>query len=121
MRRKAKPELLGIHGIVFRSADPPADARRWTELTGLTTLRKTRREIVLGGPELFIVLRRATRTSAEGLEEIHLAVKDIALTRRKSSPDPLGGDSWRKHLSDIELVMRQFRRPPAPAWRRKRR
>jgi hypothetical protein len=121
VRRKAKPELLGIHGIVFRSADPPADARRWTEITGLEPLRRTRREIVLGGPELFVVVRKATPRSVEGLEEVHLAVEDIGVTRRKASPDPLGGDSWKKRLSGFDLVMRQFRRPPARIWRRKRR
>jgi hypothetical protein len=124
MKRKAKPvaaELLGFHGVVFRSADPAALARRWTELTGLEPLRKSRREIVLGGPELFVVLRKAARSEAEGLAELHIAVKEIDVPRRKARPDPLGGDSWGKTLGGFDLVVRQFRRPPARGWRRKRR
>ena len=121
MTRKARPELLGFHGLVLRSADPAALARRFTELTGLEPLRKSDREIVLGGPELFVVLRKPALSEADGLVELHLAVKEIDVLRGKAQPDPLGGDSWKKTLGGFDLVLRQFRRPAAPSWRRKRR
>lgn len=117
-RRRPPPKLLGIHGVVLRSADPTALARRWTELTGMEPLRRSRREIVLGGPELFVILRKG---GADAVEELHLAVKEIAATRRRTRPDPLGGDSWEKSLGAFSLIVREFRRPPSLRWRRKRR
>jgi hypothetical protein len=119
MRRKAGLELLGFHGVVLRSTDPASLARRLTQLTGLEPLRKSRREIVLGGPELFVVLRRAVRSEAEGLAELHVAVREISVGRRKARPDPLGGDSWSENLDGFDLVVRRFRRPPARTWRRR--
>lgn len=118
--RKKVPELLGIHGLVFSSADPSALAERWSSLTGSTALRRSRREIVLGGPELFVIVRRSKKGSADALEEVHLAVEDLAATRRKSTKDPLGGDSWSRRVGDFVLVVRQFRRPPSASWRRRR-
>ncbi|HEY6064918.1 MAG TPA: hypothetical protein VIY96_02110 [Thermoanaerobaculia bacterium] len=117
-RRKQKPELLGVHGIVLASADPAKLARRWTALTGLEPLRRTRREILLGGPALFVLIRKVAG-STDRIEEVHLAVKEIAVTRRKTNRDPVGGDSWKKSLGDLEVVMRQFRRAPARTWRRR--
>ncbi|HVE66354.1 MAG TPA: hypothetical protein VNC59_07220 [Thermoanaerobaculia bacterium] len=112
--------LLGVHGIVLSSPDPEALAARWQTLTGLVPLRRSRREIVLGGPELFVVVRRGRRTSTDTVLEVHLAVEDIAATRRKSTRDALGGDSWSRSVGAFDLVVRQFRRPPAKAWRRRR-
>lgn len=112
--------LLGVHGLVFSSADPNALAARWEELTGLRPLRRSRREIVLGGPELFVTVRKARKSSADALEEVHVAVQEIAATRRKAKGDALGGDSWTRSVGAFELVVRQFRRPPAKAWRRRR-
>jgi hypothetical protein len=113
--KKLRPEPLGIHGLVFSSARPASLARRWIELTGLKPLRRSRSEIVLGGPELFVVVRKRRAISATRLEEVHIAVEEIAVTRRKTLPDPLGGDSWKRMLGDLALVVREFRRPPARA------
>lgn len=114
------PGLLGIHGLVFSSADPGAFAERWSALTGLTALRRSRREIVLGGAELFVAVRKAKAGSADVLEEVHLGVEEIAVTGRKRREDALGGDSWSRRAGTFDLVVRQFRRPPAKAWRRRR-
>ena len=123
MRRKSRskgPELLGIHGLVFSSADPNALAKRWSELTGSTPLRRSRREIVLGGPELFVTVRRSKKGSADVLEEVHLAVEEIGSTRRAAREDALGGDSWSRKVGEFVLVVREFRRAPARPWRRRR-
>lgn len=118
--RKREPELLGFHGLVLRSADPPALAQQWMELTGLPILRRTAREIVLGrGPELFVTIRRSRPGVADGIEEAHLAVKRLADTGRRGEPDPLGGDSFSRGAGELRLTMRELRRPPAPRWRKK--
>ena len=124
-RRKKKsrskgPELLGIHGLVFSSADPNALAERWSELTGSTPLRRSRRDIVLGGPELFVTVRRSKKGSADSLEEVHMAVEEIGPTRKAAREDALGGDSWSRRVGEFVLVVRQFRRPPSRSWRRPR-
>lgn len=123
MRKKGAirdPGLLGIHGLVFSSADPSAFAERWSALAGLTALSRSRREIVLGGPELFVTVRKAKAGSADSLEEVHLAVEKIAATRKERREDALGGDSWSRSVGAFDLVVRQFRRPPRRAWRRRR-
>ena len=68
----------------------------------------------------FVVVRKGAAGSPDVLEEVHLAVEDVAATRRKALPDPLGGDSWSRSLGSFDLVVRQFRRPPERSWRRKR-
>src|SRR4029453_11045325 len=82
MRRKGGVGLLGFQGVVLRSTDPASLARRLTQLTGLEPLRKSRREIVLGGPELFVVLRRAVRSEAEGLAGLHVGVRQLTVRAR---------------------------------------
>ena len=119
-RRNRDAGLLGVHGIVLSSADPAALAARWRKLTGLAPLSRSRREIVLGGPELFVIVRKNRGASTDALEEVHLAVEDIAATRRKAARDALGGDSWSRSVGAFDLVVRQFRRPPGKAWRRRR-
>ena len=121
MKKKA-PSLLGVHGLVFSSAEPEALAKRWSRLTGLGVLRRSRREIVLGGPELFVTIRRAVGKSApaDSIEEVHLAVEEIGATGRKSEKDSLGGESWSRTLGSLVLFVREFRRPPARNWRRRR-
>jgi hypothetical protein len=120
--KKKRATLLGVHGLVFTSTEPDALAKEWSRLTGLRVLRRSRREVVLGGPELFVSVRRARRGSVgpDSLEEVHLAVEAISSTGRKSRRDALGGDSWSRALAPIVLVVREFRRPPAKAWRRRR-
>jgi hypothetical protein len=120
--RRQPLELVGIHGLEIRSADPAALARRLSDLLGLPVLRRSRGEIVLGrGPELFIAVRRAGRSQPEGVEEVHVAVKEIAASRRKAREDALGGDSWTRPLDHaLSLTVREFRRAPGKAWRRKR-
>lgn len=121
MKRKDRESgLLGFHGLVFSSPDPTALARRWEELTGLRPLRRSRREVVLGGPELFVVVRRARPGSPESLDEVHLAVDELAATGRRGEPDALGGDSWSRRAGASVLVVRQFRRPPGRKWVRRR-
>lgn len=121
MKNKA-PSLLGVHGLVFSSVEPEALAKRWSRLTGLGVLRRSRREIVLGGPELFVTIRRAVAKSApaDSIEEVHLAVEEIGGTGRKSEKDSLGGESWSRTLGSLVLFVREFRRPPARKWRRRR-
>lgn len=121
MKRPAPPTLLGFHGLVFRSGDPLAVARRWRELTSLPVLKTSSREVTLGGPELFVTVRRGPRGSPDRLEEIHLAVEDVGATRRKAAPDALGGDSWLRRVGAFELVVRELTRAPARSWKTKRR
>ncbi|MFN2387972.1 MAG: hypothetical protein ABR576_17100 [Thermoanaerobaculia bacterium] len=119
--RKRQAELLGFHGLVLGSSEPEALARRWRDWTGLPVLRRSRREIVLGhGPELFVTIRRLRRGQPDRVEEAHLAVKELAATRRRGDPDPLGGDSWRRPAGPLDLVVRELARPPAASWRKKR-
>jgi hypothetical protein len=117
--RRRRPELLGFHGIVLSSTEPGPLARRWRELTGLPLLRRGRDEIVLGAPELFVVVRRKA-SGADTLEEAHLAVEELSATGRRGAPDALGGDSWSRDAGESTLVVREFRRPPSPRWRRRR-
>ena len=121
MKRTARPTLLGFHGLVFRSADPPALARRWRELTSLALLKSSAREVTLGGPELFVTVRRGRRGSPDTLEEVHLAAEEVSATRRKTAADGLGGESWSRRVGSIELVVRELSRAPARSWRPKRR
>ncbi len=118
--RRSAAAVLGFHGLVFRSANPRRLAEEWRSLTGLGPLRKTRGGYVLGGAELFVIVRKGRAASADALEQVHLAVEDVAATRRKTAEDPLGGDSWSRRLGSLELVVRQFQRPPSGPWRRKR-
>ena len=119
--KKRQPDLLGFHGLVLGSTDPQALAVRWQELTGLPVLRRSRREFVLGhGPELFVTIRRLRRGEPDRLLEAHLAVKDLAKTRRSGEPDALGGDSWRRRAGSLDLVLRELARPPGAGWRKKR-
>jgi hypothetical protein len=123
MKKKSRRKdagLLGVHGLVLSSADPDGLAARWRNLTGLTPLRRSRREIVLGGPELFVIVRRSKKGSADALEEVHLAVEEIGATGKKAKPDAMGGNSWSRKAGGFDLVVRQFRRRPASAWRRRR-
>ncbi|HZI65752.1 MAG TPA: hypothetical protein VFF17_04235 [Thermoanaerobaculia bacterium] len=112
--------LLGVHGLVFSSPDPDALASRWKKLTGLAPLRRSRREVVLGGPELFVIVRRGAKAAGDALEEVHVAVEEIGATGKKGSEDALGGDSWSRSAGSFDVVVRQFRRPPGRAWRRRR-
>ncbi|MEO8191654.1 MAG: hypothetical protein ABI682_15075 [Acidobacteriota bacterium] len=85
-------------------------------------LRRGQNELVLGdGPELFIAIRRAARGEAEGVGEVHRAVKAISNSRRRRASDDLGGDSWTRPLAEgVALTMREFQRAPAARWRKKR-
>jgi hypothetical protein len=118
----SRPEVLGLHGIVFSTPDPEALAARLQDLLGLPALRRTRSEIVLGsGPECFLAIRRRAHSGGASLEEIHVAVSDISRARRRTLPDPLGGDSWSRNISDrLTLTVREFRHPPRGKWRRRR-
>lgn len=98
-----KRNLLGFHGLVFRSADPRRLAEKWRSLSGLGPLRKIRGGYVAGGPELFVLVRKGRAASPDALEEVHLAVKDVALTRRK-----------RRFVVPQPRDLRS-RRPPVPA------
>jgi hypothetical protein len=117
-----RSERLGFHGIVVVADDPTASARRWRELAAFPVLRRTRSEVVLGaGPELFVALRRPRRGEKPGVVELHLAVKEIARTRRRAAPDALGSDSWARPLREGgRLVVREFKRAPGRLWRKKR-
>lgn len=111
-------EPLGLHGMVVLSESLEEDARRWQKVSGFPILRRTSREIVLGyGPELFVILRRASRGRA-GIAEIHLAVR--GLRAADAAPDALGGRSAERGLSGLRLVIREFEGPPRGPWRRKR-
>lgn len=119
--KKRPPDLLGFHGLVLGSPEPEALAARWAELTGLPALRRSRREVVLGsGPELFVTIRRLRRGEPERILEAHLAVRELAKTRRKGKPDALGGDSWRRRAGALDLVVRELARSPGAGWRKKR-
>jgi hypothetical protein len=113
------PDALGFHGIVVRSADPRAAARVWRRLTGLPVLRRGPNRIVLGrGPELFVEIRRTRRGTPEGVEEVHLAVREIgALKTGPLVADGLGGDCLSRKLRHVRVVVRQFRRAPSAPWR----
>jgi hypothetical protein len=122
MTAKRTVSPLAFHGVTIRSADPEAAARRCRSLLGWRVLRRSSREIVLGeGPELFLWIRRAGMGEREGVEEIHLAVENLATARRAARPDALGGDSWTRPLADsLALTLREFLRAPAARWRKKR-
>jgi hypothetical protein len=118
---------LAFHGIVIRSRDPKALARRLRAVLGWRVLRETAREIVLGdGPELFVTIRRAAlrragRDAVEGVEEIHLAVKDIRRARRKTEEDALGGDSFSAEVAPgLTLAVRELKRAATKSWVKRR-
>ncbi len=119
---KKSPAALGFHGLTIRSRDPEALAEKCRALLGWQVLVRRRGGIVLGGgPELFLELRRGRRGEAEGVEQIHLAVKHLEWARRLARPDELGGDSWsRPLLPELGLTLREFQRAPSPKWRKKR-
>lgn len=118
---KREIEILGVHGLVLRAADPGRMARLWQSLLGLPVLRRRSDEILLGaGPELFLSIRKLRRGEAEGLAEVHVAVKQLSATGKKGNPDPLGGDSWSRAVGNTRVTVRQFRRAPSAAWRKKR-
>ena len=121
-KRKDLPAPVAFHGIAVRASDPDAAARRAREILGWPVLRRTRSEIVLGeGPELFLRIVRARRGESEGVSELHLAVENLSKSRRKTSPDPLGGDSRSDALiRGVALTLREFRRAPKGAWKKKR-
>ena len=113
-------EPLGFHGITIACADPAAAAERWRRLLRLPVLRRAPGEVVLGaGPELFVRFRR--RSGPPRVEEVHLAVADLAPLRRPASSDALGGESFSRELDGATLFVRRFARPPRPRWKRKRR
>lgn len=116
------PERLAFHGIVIRTADPAAAARRWIRLAGFPVLRRSRREIVLGaGPELFVILRRGRREVRAEVAELHLAVEKISSSAHRGSPDALGGKSWSRDVENgIRLVVRELEGPPSRRWKRPR-
>ncbi len=118
-----KTTPLGFHGLTLRARDPEALAGTCRALLGWEVLRRRRGGIILGaGPELFLEIRRAGRGKPAGVEEVHLAVKHLDESRRRSRPDSLGGDSWTRPLTDVlALTVREFRRAPAAKWRKRRR
>ncbi len=134
--KKKSPTPLAFHGIVIRTGDPEALARRIAPILGWPVLSRSAAEIVLGaGPELFFILRasrsRGRRTVPNGrdagvvVEEIHLAVKSIGQSRRRVEQDGMGGDSWSVRLSEksapeVKLHVREFRRAPRGKWKKKR-
>ncbi|HYK43214.1 MAG TPA: hypothetical protein VE007_12560 [Thermoanaerobaculia bacterium] len=123
MKKKNAPVPVAFHGIAIRAVDPDAVARRAAAMLGWPVLRRSRAEIILGdGPELFLRIVRARRGENEGLAELHLAVEELAKSRRKTVPDPLGGDSRTGELMrGVALTLREFKRAPAGAWKKKRR
>ncbi|HEX4441923.1 MAG TPA: hypothetical protein VH854_17750 [Thermoanaerobaculia bacterium] len=114
-------EVLGVHGVVLEVEDPDSESRRWRHALGLSVLRRRRREIVLGGPAFFVVLRRAPGRSA--VAELHLAVKELSGASR--AIDPLGGRhaavALGHDLKGLRLIVRQLVAPPSPTWRPKAR
>jgi hypothetical protein len=118
---KRFPTAVTFHGLTIRASDSRALARRLRDILGWPTLRSSPREIVLGeGPELFLRIVPGSRTARDGVAEVHLAVKDLAKTRRQNREDALGGDSLRDELSEgFDLVQREFRRAPSARWKRK--
>ncbi|MEP6769095.1 MAG: hypothetical protein ABJC61_10525 [Acidobacteriota bacterium] len=119
---KKIPTALGFHGLTIRTRDPEGLAEKCRVLLGWQILRRRRDGIVLGdGPELFLEILRARPSQAEGVEQIHLAVKHLERSRRPARPDGLGGDSWsRPLLPALGLTLREFERVPSPKWRKKR-
>jgi len=113
---------LAFHGVVIRARDPRALARKLREVLGWGVLRASSREIVLGdGPELWIAIRPSPKSESESVAELHLAVKDIARSRRKAEEDPLGGDSWSAEIGNaLTLTVREPKRAPARSWVKKR-
>lgn len=117
---RKKPVPLAFHGVTIACADPASAARAWQRLLRLPVLRKSPREVLLGaGPELFLRFRR--RSGPPRVDELHLAVEDLAPFRRPSSPDALGGDSFSRTLEGATLVVRQFERAPRSPWKKRRR
>lgn len=116
------PERLAFHGVVVRTGDPEAAARRWRRLAGFPVLRWSRREIVLGaGPELFVILRRTRAGERAEVAELHLAVEKISRTAHRGSADGLGGKSWSRDVEKgIRLVVRELEGPPSRKWKRPR-
>jgi len=113
---------LGFHGAVIRASNVSMAAVLWSRATGLPVRKRSRGEIVLGfGPEIFVVIRKVRRGEAPGVAELHLAVSGSSRLRRRGKSDALGGDSMRGLASGVVLEVREFRRAPGPAWRRKRR
>jgi len=113
-------ELLGFHGVVVQSPRPRAAARAWSRSTGLPA-RQRGPEFLLGrGPELFVLIRRAPPGEEERIVELHLAARDLPIRRSRVVPDALGGDGFSREAPGARLVVREFRRPPSAAWRRRR-
>jgi hypothetical protein len=76
--------------------------------------------VILGaGPELFVRFRR--RSGAPSVEDLHLAVQEIAAFRRPVSEDALGGRSFARDLPGAALVLRQIERAPGRRWKKRRR
>lgn len=122
MKKKDAPVPVAFHGIAIRANDPDAVARKAAGILGWPVLRRRRGEIVLGdGPELFLRILRARRGEREGVSELHLAVEQLAKTRRKTEPDALGGDSRTDEiLEGVALTLRDFQRAPKGTWKKKR-
>ena len=118
-----RAQWLGLHGLVLRSRDPRAVAKRLDRMLGWRTLSASRDEFVVGtGPELFVAVRR-DRNAGGGvfLDEVHLAVKNVSASRRAAEPDALGGESWSRSAgSGLSVTVREFVRPPQGRWRRRR-
>lgn len=108
-------DVLGVHGVVLEVEDPDSESRRWRRALGLSVLRRSRRETVLGGPAFFVVLRRASGRSA--VAELHVAVKGLSGVSR--AIDPIGGRHAAVDLDGARLIVRQLVAPPSPAWRPK--
>ena len=108
---------LGIHGVVIRVDDLAAAERAFREALGLSVLRRTRREVVLGeGPQLFLTLRHAAGARTPVLEEIHVAVR--GLEARKGEADALGGVAVMGRVSGSTIWVREFRSEPGRSWRK---
>lgn len=120
--KKNRPVPIAFHGITIRAGDLEAAERRARRILGWPVLRRTRSEVILGeGPELFVRITRARRGEAEGVSELHLAVEKLSKDRRKTAPDPLGGDSRSEELiPQAALTLREFKRAPSGTWKRKR-
>jgi len=120
--KRTAPTPLAFHGIGIRARDPEALARRLRRLLGWDVLRRTSREVVLGGgPELFIAIRKGSPDGTAGVDELHLAVEGIRRSRRKTKEDPLGGDSWAAEIAGpLTLVIREPKRAPAKRWAKRR-
>jgi len=123
LKKKDRPVPIAFHGITLRARDPEAAARKVAAILGWPMLRSSRNEIVLGdGPELFLRIVRARQGESDAVAEIHLAVEKLAKSRRKTAPDPLGGDSRSDQLTEgVALTLREFKRAPAGSWKKPRR